>query len=223
MDRFAIHYQTDANIGDLRAQIEEASKDFLAPFCHFHDGTKIPHLKDGVPLDQGRVNEQAEKVVDAIIGTRKDRLGRKPDLQNTLLLRERAARFMEACLPIEIRLTWVPRKRTLNAEDSYADLCELLCLSRLLDLHQRVQKIYPGGLHFNAFLIDLEGLFVEGDTPDVRDAMNQYINSLKSLVIATGMQRVFSVIRVSDTAPETEKQLWRNQLEDHGQCFFNRS
>jgi len=159
--------------------------------------------------------KQAEEMVNLIIGNRKERLGGRPDGENTLLLKQRAEKFIEAGLPIEIRLTWVPKKRTQNREESFVDLCELLSLSRLYHLFIKGHKIYPPAFHYNAFFIDLEGLFVEGDNPEVRMAMDQYIHGMRTLVSAIGLDSIFSIVRISETGSDKERGLWVSQMEEN--------
>ena len=211
MNQYFLTYKTKTNISTPLPIIEQGITTLFHRLFPPIVGTDHKH-KDDVKQN---AQKQAEGIVNLVIGKRKGRLGRKPDLENTLRLKERAKKFIEAGLPIEIRLTWVPKKRILDMEESFVDLCELLSLSRLYDLFAKAQRVYRPAFHFNAFLLDLEGLFVEGDKPEVRTSMDRYIHGMRSLVSAIGLDSIFSVICISDTGSEREKRLWMRQMEEN--------
>jgi hypothetical protein len=108
----------------------------------------------------------ADRIARVLIGSRKTRLGPAPTGRALHSLRRRIADYVSCELPVDVILTWGPRKFHAAREDNAVDVAELCALLRLAAFQAEARRIHPPGLRYTLFYEDLEGLFIEGEQDD---------------------------------------------------------
>jgi len=208
-----IKHTTQRPIGIAEGNVVQALREYVE--CFNHRSKHDPGLQEGV-IDGPSGEGLASEIVNVIVGSQKTRIGKKPSEDNMILLRERVCRFVEKGLPIEARMVWGPKKHFALGDENAVDISELLSLERLYNLHLQVQRLYCPGLHYNAFILDFEGEYVEGDDPEIKAAMSKYIETFEGLIEVLDLTDIVTPVRVSDVAKdETEKERWRDQMREN--------
>ncbi len=214
MNELSLHYNVDDDGAVNLPEVESCLRACLGSvLCTGQGDAGTSHRSS--PRQEPSSGDLPDRILDAVVGTARDRLGKRPDAENTRLLRKRIAWFAAESRPIEGRLVWVPKKRAVTGRDCVVDLAELLCVNRLAELSRKVEDVYTHGLHYNLFLLDFEGLYIEGDTPGVRKSMDRYVTGLREIVETAGLERRISLIPVSGSAPESEQRKWQDRLREN--------
>lgn len=207
-----IRHDIQRSIGTAEGDVIQALKKHIE--CFHHTSEQDSGFQEEV-VDLPSREGLASKIVNVIVGSQKTRIGKKPSEDNMILLRERVCRFVERRLPIEARMVWGPKKHFALGDENAVDMSELLCLERLYNLHLQVQRLYSPGLHYNVFILDFEGEYVEGDDLEIKAAMNRYIETFEGLIEVLNLTGIVAPIRVNDVAKdETEKEQWRGQMRE---------
>jgi hypothetical protein len=210
-DDLEMRYNIQKPIG-IEEDVTLVFKKYIECFNHISKhGSGLQKRVMDLPLKEGL----ASKIMNVIVGSQKTRIGKKPSVDNMILLRERVCRFVEEGLPIEVRMVWGPKKHFALGDENAVDISELLSLERLCNIHLQVQKLYPPGLHYNLFILDFEGEYVEGDDSEIKAAMNEYITTFQRLIGVLNLTEIVTPIRVNDVAKdEAEKERWRDQMRE---------
>ncbi len=207
-----IQYNMQLPIGINAQDVTQSFIKYIDIFVH------MPKQDSGLQktaMDLPSREDLANKIMNEIIGSLKTRIGKKPSEDNMALLRERICRFIAMGLPIEVRMVWGPKKHFALGDENDVDLSELLSLERLYDLHLRVHNLYSPGLHYNLFILDFEGEYVEGDAPEIKASMNKYIRTFQRLIEVLNLTEVMTAVRVHDVAKdEAEREQWRAQMRE---------
>ena len=130
-----------------------------------------------------------------MLGSRKTRLGAAPSPLSRQALHERIRHKVVTGSPIEVILTWGPRKFYATADDNSSDVAEAAAIERLFDIHRAVEAVYAPGLHVTIFVEDFEGRFIEGVPPE---AFARYIESLEALTGVMATAGTIAIVRTSD-------------------------
>ncbi|HEY8153916.1 MAG TPA: hypothetical protein VII72_07305 [Myxococcota bacterium] len=128
-----------------------------------HLSTRAPDPPAGAGGREADPARTAERIARALIGTRKSRLGSAPTGRALAELRRRIADHVAQGLPVDVILTWGPRKFHASRDDNRVDLAELAALARLAAFQAEVRELHPPGLRYTLFYEDLEGAFIEGE------------------------------------------------------------
>jgi hypothetical protein len=136
---------------------------------------------------------------------------------NRSILEGRIAECMRRDIPISAQMLWSPKKHWVVGADSDVDIAELTALNTLANVHNDVRAIHCPGLTFTFHLEDVEFEFMEGLEPELKDARSRYINGLRGIVRALGLEDVFAFVRMSDRAAddEGERCAWLAQMEEN--------
>ena len=78
----------------------------------------------------------------------------------------------------------------------HVDLSEVLSFQTLMLLNHKVTSIYSPGLHFDIFIEDFEGKFIEG--AHLENTFDSYISELEKLVKILSMNKIIRIIRTQD-------------------------
>jgi len=108
----------------------------------------------------------ADRIARVLIGSRKTRLGPAPTGRALECHLRRIADHVGRGLPVDVILTWGPRKFHAGREDNAVDVAELCALARLAAFQAEARRIHPPGLRYTLFYEDREGLFIEGEEDD---------------------------------------------------------
>ena len=123
---------------------------------------------------------------------------------------------MRRDVPIPAQMLWSPKKHWVVGADSDVDIAELTALNTLVSVHNRVRVIHRPGLIFTFHVEDVEFEFMEGLGLELNDARSRYINGLRGIVRALGLEDIFAFVKMSDrAADDQERRDWGAQMEDN--------
>lgn len=153
------------------------------------------------------------RLATVLIGSRSTRLGPAPSPAHRRSIEDRIRTMVLAGRPVDVILTWAPRKFYARGDDNRIDVCELAALERLLEIHLSVQELYPGGLRYTIFYEDFEGTYIEQEPAS---AFHRYRDGLESLVDILRVNDVFRIVRTSDwLESRNDQHRLRAQLDDN--------
>jgi hypothetical protein len=162
------------------------------------------------------IDSRARMAVDAMLAAA--RSGARPEALalNRSLLEDRVGECIRRDISISAQMLWSPKKHWVVGADSDVDVAELTALNTLLSVHNHVRVIHHPGLTFTFHVEDVEFEFMEGFESELTDARNRYINGLKRIVRALGLDDVFAFVRMSDRAADVqERRDWVAQMEEN--------
>jgi hypothetical protein len=161
------------------------------PNLLLHRGPGDIEKKD---LDNGSVSKT---IVNLLMGSRKTRLGPMPPKRHQIELMRRVEKFVNDDRPIDIIVTWGPRKFYAVEEENSVDLCELMALERLQSFQKQVLQVYSRGIRVTLFFEDYEGTFIEQVSPSV---FQRYKKGLQAMIEVLGLEPTVSLVATSDWA-----------------------
>lgn len=139
-------------------------------------------------LPSQQVDDMARAALDAML-TRPFRVGPLPGPDTYAALLERVRRRVRRGEPICITQGYAPLKNPNNVSQSRADWAEFFALLHLAAWHNKVEAVYPPGLRIQIAFDD--ATLAMANHAD-RAAMRSYINSIRALIPALGLERLIT-------------------------------
>ncbi|MFA5389182.1 MAG: hypothetical protein WC312_05445 [Candidatus Omnitrophota bacterium] len=194
-----IDYHCNEDIDIPGDEIITAVRGYLQHFLDLDKGLLETEQLIGKNMDKDKI---ADKITDMFIGSRKTRLGSYPLRENIKDIEKRIIEGIEKKVPIEVVMTWAPKKHLVTGEENAVDLNELVALERLYDIHKNVQKIYAPGLHYTFYIEDLAGDFIEGRSGEIQESIRNYSGGMRQLVKVLGAEDVLTFVSTNEFAKE---------------------
>jgi len=191
-NKLGIDYSYDGNIGYSKKSVLSALCEY---FSHFLNMQKGQNGAKGLPKE--KIREKSDKIIKIIIGSRKTRLGATPREENQREIQKRICFCLRQNIPIEVVMTWAPKKHLVVGEENAIDLNELVAIERLYDFHKRIEKIYPQGLHYNIYIEDFAGDYIEGMDQAIQGSIQKYKEGMMQMVNVLGIQKIFNIISIN--------------------------
>lgn len=137
-------------------------------------------------LINSRVEDDHTCVCDALVGSKKVRLGPRPSPENLTYIQELVNDYVDEGQPIEAITMW----RALKAYGLFGidepDLLDAMALRRLKLLNDAVKRFYEPGLQIHVLREDLTE-FILSDCVSLVHKMQPYANGLRGLADAMGV------------------------------------
>jgi len=189
-NKIKISYRTNNPITISLSKIDEDLTDYFNVF----DTKKINFKKkDNANLSKDTI---INSIIDILVGSLKTRIGPEPDNEQREILYKIINFYVQANIAISTILTWGPKKFFSGKEENHIDLSEVLSFQTLMLLNDKVVSIYSLGLHFDLFIEDFEGKFIEG--AHLENTFDSYISELEKLVKVLSMNKIIKIIRTQD-------------------------
>lgn len=189
-NKIKISYQANNSIPISLSKIDEDLMDYFNVF----DTKKINfQKKDNANLSKDTI---INNIIDILVGSLKTRIGPEPDNEQREILYKTINFYVQANIAISSILTWGPKKFFSGKEENHVDLSEVLSFQTLMLLNHKVTSIYSPGLHFDIFIEDFEGKFIEG--AHLENTFDSYISELEKLVKILSMNKIIRIIRTQD-------------------------
>ncbi len=185
-----ISYRTKNPIPTTLSKIDEDLSNY---FRVFHAKKTNFQKKDNNNLSKDTI---INSITDIFVGSLKTRIGPEPDKEQREILYKIINFYVQKNIPIETILTWGPKKFFSGKEENYIDLSEVLSFQTLMQLNDKAESIYSPGLHFNLFIEDFEGKFIEG--AHLENTFDSYIGALEKLVKIFSLNKIIKIIRTQD-------------------------
>jgi hypothetical protein len=176
-------------------------------------GSDTPPGLARIPDDPDEVADRVARVIfnfsrtAAAGGTNGDAVG---GIRSGLL------EFVQGGIPVELQMLWSPKKHWKLGTESAIDLSELAAFQTLISIDSAVRLVYRAGMSFMIDFEDVEFQFMEGRSDEVINAQEIYMSGMKRLVGTLGLEKVFTLRRMSERA-KTEEELsrWREQMNEN--------
>ena len=189
-NKIKISYRTNNPIPISLSKIDEDLTDYFNVF----DTKKINfQKKDNANLSKDTI---INSIIDILAGSLKTRIGPEPDNEQREILYKIINFYIQTNIAISTILTWGPKKFFSGKEENHIDLSEVLSFQTLMLLNDKVVSIYSPGLHFDLFVEDFEGKFIEG--AHLENTFDSYISELEKLVKVLSMNKIIRIIRTQD-------------------------
>lgn len=141
----------------------------------------------------------SEKITKILFGSKKNRFGTAPTLDETTFMFERVDNYVAQNRPIEMQLLWgVLKGYGLDQQRETADMLDLLGLKRFACLNEQVKQVYSPGLDVSVILEDITEGIIAGDYLDVDNLIGPYADSLKSLTSVMGISPGVNIVMESE-------------------------
>lgn len=146
-------------------------------------------------LASGDTEDTMEAVMAEFLGSKQVRVGPRPNPESEVRMRDVVRRAIDQSRPIPVLIASAAVKVPIGES---ADVAELSALRMLAHLQTRVQRHYSPGMHFRVRLEDLTEYVLSPDVPDVGMHINQYTETMRTLVSALGYENFIILVSESD-------------------------
>ena len=200
------------DVGEIEQGVRDRAEDLFAGLLQYDQ----QRLAQDTNLTSIGIDSRTRLATDAMLAAA--RPGASPDVlaANRAVLEARIANCIGRGVPIAAQMLWSPKKHWVVGSDSDVDIAELTALNTLLSVHNSVRLIHSPGLMFTFYVEDVEFEFMEGLEPELKDARTRYLNGLRGIVHALGLEDVFAFLKMSDKSlDEQERRDWVAQMEEN--------
>jgi hypothetical protein len=154
---------------------------------------KIIETKLGIRKD---IEQQIDNLLAEFISSKQWRVGGAPCKDSMNLMRNVALNCLKTEVPIPVLIPIAPCKIPLSAECPL-DFAECFMIKCLIELQDRISKIYGQGLEIRMRIEDLTILYLY-PSQSTQKIMEQYISDLNNLVNILGGSEFITLVKESD-------------------------